>query len=88
MIAFLQAILGDMISMVVVAAVVGGMYKVFQIATSLNEIKDLLADIKRNTREYAPTAVSSPRLSESPLRGIGTELDPSSVPASVLDSER
>ena len=62
---FLQAIIGDMISVMAVVAVLAGIYKVFQMAASLNEIKDLLADIKRNTHDISSPAPEGASWSES-----------------------
>jgi hypothetical protein len=95
MIPFLQAILGDMISLVVIGAVIAGIMKLFQIATSLNEIKDLLGDIKRNTLDIAPSAdyapadaAFQPHSPDSLLRAVSAPSDPDAVPSTVFDPER
>ena len=77
-----------MISMVVVVALIGGIYKVFQIATAMNEVKDLLTDIKRNTMDYSHISLATSRPDESPRRPLGTALDSSPIRSSVLEPER
>ena len=46
---FLGAVLANVASMVFLILVAAGVMKAFQIGSTLNEMKDLLADIKRNT---------------------------------------
>jgi len=46
---FLGAALSSVASMLFLTMVVAGVYKLFQVATLLSEMKDLLLDIKRNT---------------------------------------
>jgi hypothetical protein len=86
---FLQAIIGEMITLVAVMAIVGGVMKLFQIATSLNEIKDLLTEIKRNTRDYSPPAHTDAQryASESPLHGDGSESDADSLHPALSEPE-
>ena len=50
--------------------------KAFQIAGTLSEIKELLADIKRNTNSDAPAAqFASTESAENLLRAVSAELD-------------
>ena len=85
----MQAVFGDMISLAVIGAVIAGIMKLFQIATTLNEIKDLLTDIKRNTLDYAASAgASRPHSPESLLRAVGGEPVPSAVEAAQYEPER
>ena len=42
-----------------VILIVCAVYKVFQISGQLSEIKDLLADIRRNTQDFTPASVST-----------------------------
>ena len=88
MLPFLQAIVGEMISLVAVVAILAGIIKVFQIATSLNEIKDLLTEIKRNTQDYSTVAgTSRSRTPERALGIVGTTSEADSIiRASLLDS--
>ena len=53
MIAILQAVIGDMISLVAVAAIIGGIIKLFQISTTLTEIKDVLIEMRRDGRDLS-----------------------------------
>ncbi|HXP88087.1 MAG TPA: hypothetical protein VN841_25375 [Bryobacteraceae bacterium] len=89
MIPLLQAVLGDMISLMAVMAIIAGIAKLFQIATSLNEIKDVLIEIKRNTRDYSVPVSSEaePYPSESPLHAGGSGSDAASLQAALLDPE-
>lgn len=79
----LQAIIGDAISLAAVVAVLAGIIKQFQIAASLNEIRDLLAQIKRNTQDYTPaSSVGFERRATEALHHEG--LHGESVPNEVL----
>jgi hypothetical protein len=72
---FLQAIIGDMVSLVAIMAILSGIIKLFQIATSLNEIKDVLSEIKRNTQDYP--VVPGSALDRFPSEaGMGAESRP------------
>jgi len=51
---FAQFALNQVIGLVVFALVLSGVFKVFQIKSELTEIKELLADIKRNTQDHQP----------------------------------
>ena len=61
--------------------------KAFQIAGTLSEIKELLADIKRNTNNDAPITATfaTTESAENLLRAVSAELD-HPVPAAT-DSE-
>lgn len=89
MIPFLQAIIGDMISLVAVMAIIGAIIKLFQVASTLNEIKDLLTEIKRNTADYSPTAsTAAPRYPESSsLHALEGRPDAGSLHTAVLNPE-
>ena len=92
MIPFVQAILGDMISLAAVGAIVAGIAKLFQMGTTLNEIKDLLVEIKRNSVDLGrsapvPAAYSQPPQSpEALVRAL--HADPAAVQAALYDSDR
>jgi hypothetical protein len=47
---FLQMIMGQMISMAAFGLLMAGVLKMFRMSNDLNEIKDLLRDIKRDNR--------------------------------------
>jgi hypothetical protein len=86
---FLQAIIGEMITVVAILAILGGVMKLFQIATSLNEIKDLLTEIRRNTRDHLPPVGSEAHRypSESPLHADGSESDAHSLHPALSEPE-
>ena len=58
--------------------------KAFQIGGTLSEIKELLADIKRNTNNDAPATAqfASTESAENLLRAVSAELD-HPVPAAI-----
>lgn len=51
---FIGAGLANLASILIFALAAAAVAKVFQIAGTLSEIKELLADIKRNTTSHAP----------------------------------
>lgn len=53
-------VISGVVSLVMYSLVILGIYKVFQIGTDVNEIRDLLRDIKRNTQDLSPTASHLP----------------------------
>lgn len=55
-------IISGLVSVVMYSLVIFGIYKVFQIGVDVNEIRDLLRDIKRNTQDLSPlpSQVQSP----------------------------
>ena len=48
--------MGGIANIMVLFLVVAGIWKVFQMATDLREMKGILNDMKRNTQSYAPPA--------------------------------
>ena len=52
---FLGAALSSVASILFLCLVSVGVAKAFQVASTLSEIKGLLADIKRNTTSHVPT---------------------------------
>ncbi len=71
-------ILGEFASLAVMVAIIAGINKVFQAAATLNEIKDLLTDIKRNT--YSMPAVNAAAVN---IPVLGQESHPNSPEALV-----
>jgi hypothetical protein len=68
--------LSSLASILIFALVAAGVAKTFQIAGTLSEIKELLADIKRNTDTQAPTVpFATTESAESLLRAVSAELD-------------
>ena len=71
-----QAMVSSVVALVAYAVVLAGVYKVFQMAGELSEIKDLLRDIKRNTQDplvpdrAPPVAPAVPQSHEDLLRAL------------------
>jgi hypothetical protein len=80
-------ILGELASLAVMVAIFAGINKAFQMAATLNEIKDLLTDIKRNTFNVPAPALSSQAHSpEALVRAI--HANPEATEAALYDSDR
>ncbi len=83
---FAGAALSSVASILFLTLVIAGVAKIFQMATSLSEIKDLLADIKRNTNSQSfagpssDPAASSAAAAENLLRAVA-EMDHPVPPA-------
>jgi len=85
---FVGAGLANFAGIIIFALAAAGVAKAFQIAGTLSEIKELLADIKRNTDTHAPTSpFASVESAESLLRAVSAELD-HPVPPSAIELER
>jgi hypothetical protein len=70
---FVPVLLSSAISVVLFLLLVAGVVKVFQIATDLRELKDVLQDIKRNlqdTKQSLPTAPAGPLSPQELVRAI------------------
>jgi len=80
----LQLIISGVGSLVVYGIVIAAVYKLFQIATDLGEIKEALQEIKRNTQDAVPpprwAAAQSPTSPESLMRAL---TPPSTDPAEI-----
>ena len=89
MIPFIQAMIGDMVGMATVVAVLAGLFKLFQISASLTEIRDLLAEIKRNTSDYSSlSSLSRPQLSGPLVREVETASEADAIiRAAALEPE-
>jgi len=73
---FIGAGLANLTSILIFALVAAGIAKTFQIAGTLTEIKELLADIKRNTDNQTPTVpFATTESAEGLLRAVSAELD-------------
>lgn len=83
----LQLILSGIGSLVVYGVMIAAVYKLFQIATDLSEIKDTLQDIKRNTQDTPPASWTSPPKQSSPESLMRALAAPSTDPAEA-DSSR
>jgi len=84
---FLGAGLANIAGILIFALVAAGIAKVFSIATTLSEIKDLLTDIKRRTDPAMPTSpFSTVESAESLLRMVSAELE-HPVPPAVIEVE-
>jgi len=73
---FIGAGLANLAGILIFAIVAAGVAKAFQIAGTLSEIKELLADIKRNTDTHTPTVpFATTESAENLLRAVSAELD-------------
>ncbi len=80
--------MGLFFSVAVYALLLAGVFKLFQIATDLGEIKDLLRDLKRNTENPLPPALSSSQSAESLLRAVSAESYPPGSGAEPAEAKR
>jgi hypothetical protein len=69
----IQAVLGTLVSTVIYAVILTGVVKLFQIATDLREVKDLLHDIKRNTQDASLPRLQTTPSPESLLHAVNRE---------------
>ena len=53
---FVLGFLSSAMSIAILACIVAGVMKVFQMSSDLRELKDILHDIKRNTQVVTPVA--------------------------------
>jgi hypothetical protein len=78
--------LANLAGILIFALVAAGVAKIFQMAGTLLEIKELLNDIKRNTDSHAPAPpFASTESAESLLRAVSAELD---HPVPTVESKR
>ena len=85
---FIASGLANLTGILVLALAAAGVAKVFQIAGTLSEIKDLLTDIKRNTDTHVPPVpFASTEAAESLLRAVSAELD-HPLPATPIELEQ
>ncbi len=85
----LQLLLSGIGSLVVYGLMIGAVYKLFQIATDLSEIKDVLHDIKRNTQDaHPPASWTSPPKQSSPESLMRALAAPSTRSGGSHDSSR
>ena len=75
----LQVVIGGVVTIVVYTLILFGIFKVFQIAGEVSEIKDLLQDIKRNTQDATPAALVHPQSPESLMRAVSAAEYPPSA---------
>ena len=81
---------GDMLSMIAMVGILAGIIKLFQMAATLGEIKELLSEIKRNTQDYSPAAQNLDRRPAEPTyRHIDSTSEADAIiRASMLEPER
>ena len=85
---FLGAGLANMAGLLIFALVAAGVAKVFSIATTLSEIKDLLTEMKRRSDPPLPTSpFATTEAAESLLRMVSAELE-HPVPPAVAEVEQ
>src|SRR5580698_3545367 len=86
----LPALLGSATTLVLFLCIAAGLVKLFQIATDLRELKDVLQDIKLNTQDlgvpHPPSIPSGPLSPEQLVRAIHaqSDLDSLTVDSAVL----
>ena len=81
---FLGAGLANMAGILVFALVAAAVAKVFSIATTVSEIKDLLTDIKRRSDPAMPTSpFATAESAENLLRMVSAELEHPVAPAVI-----
>ena len=66
----LQATISGVMTILVYTLILFAVFKIFQIATELGEIKELLKDIKRNSDDHALGSYSTIRSPESLMRAV------------------
>jgi len=66
----LQLAISGVLTILVYTVILFAVFKIFQIATDLGEIKELLKDIKRANEDHSPAALSQARTPESLLRAV------------------
>jgi|SRR5271154_3009186 len=85
----LQIAVSGIMTILVYTVILFGVFKIFQIATELGEIKELLKDIKRANEDHSAVASSISRSPESLLRAVSatsyTPPDLDTVLARTLD---
>ena len=85
---FLGAGLANMAGILIFALVAAGVAKVFSIATTLSEIKDLLTDLKRRSDPALPTSpFATVESAESLLRMVSAELE-HPIPPAIAEVEQ
>ena len=66
-----QVVVSTIGTLFVYAMIAAGVFKLFQIATDVGEMKDILKDMKRNSESVPPASWSSP--TEIPEASYSTE---------------
>jgi hypothetical protein len=84
----LQLIVSGIGSLVVYGLVIAAVYKLFQIATDLAEIKDALQDIKRNVQDVVPPPGWAPAAQPSSPESLMRALGPPSADPAIIDSQQ
>jgi hypothetical protein len=72
----LQLAISGIMTILVYSMILLTVFKIFQIATDLSEIKELLKDVKRNSEDHSPIPLSMTRSPESLLRAVSAESYP------------
>lgn len=78
--ALFQIVIGTLAPAVAYGIMLAGVFKLFQIATYLGEVKELLQDIKRNTQDVPPSR--SVDLPYTPLTTALTGREPTGMTVS------
>jgi hypothetical protein len=81
---FVGAGLANLAGILIFALAAAGVAKIFQVAGTLAEIKEQLADIKRNTDTQIPAPpFASVESAERLLRAVSAELDHPAPPSAI-----
>lgn len=71
-----QMIVSSLVSILAYSLLIFAVYKLFQLASDVREIKDTVQDIRRNTQEAVPPPVAHSQSPETLLRAVGAESYP------------
>ena len=78
----MQAVVDGLVSILVYALILFGVYKIYLISNEVSEIKELLRDIKRNTEEIPAAGATGSDSHEALMRTLAAE--PARVPDQVI----
>jgi len=79
-----QVALGSVTTLVIYGVILAGVYKLFQVATDVGEIKEALLEIKRNTQDAAAPAPG--RSMEIPAERLMRAVNAESYPPAIPDT--
>ena len=80
--------ISGLMTILVYALILFAVFKIFQIATDLSEIKELLKDIKRNTEDSSASGLSTIRSPESLMRAVAAaSYPPPEVPVGSPENQ-
>ena len=83
-----QVAVSGLVTLLVYSLLLFSAFKIFQIATELGEIKELLKDIKRNTEDNSVTGLSAARSPESLIRAVAAASYPPDLDTEIALSSQ